>query len=88
VVAGKGTKSVNGDCAYSGDCNTGTPPFPPGILFLLIPYEYKVGTGAFHRFDTVLQLHSLAGNTLTTTKAGATGTTTVAAATTLIAACP
>jgi len=89
VVAGKGTQSELGDCAYSGQCNGG-PPFTPGIIFFIIPYEYRVGAGAFHRFDTVLQIHSLAadGNTLNTTKANASDSTTVTAVTTLIPECP
>ena len=89
VVAGKGTKSILGDCAYSGHCG-GAPPFAPGSLSLSIPYEYKVGTGPFRRFDVVSQVHALAADasTLTTDKAGANGTTTVAAATALIAVCP
>ncbi len=89
VSAGKGTKSLLGDCAISGDCCT-TAPFAAGSLTLAIPYEYKVGTGAFHRFITVMQVHSLAadGSTLTTSKGGASGSTTVAAGTSLIPTCP
>src|SRR6185295_14431678 len=45
VVAGMGTQSVLGDCAYSGHCGT-APPFLPGSITVSIPYEYKVGTGA------------------------------------------
>ncbi len=90
VVAGKGTQDFPPpDCAYSGHCGT-APPFAPGSITLNIPYEYKVGTGAFHRFFTVTQQHVLAADssTLMTTKAGASGTTTVATATTAIAQCP
>lgn len=89
VSAGKGTKSLLGDCAISGDCCTAAP-FAAGSLTLAIPYEYKVGTGAFHRFVTVMQVHSLAadGSTLTTSKGGASGSTTVAAGTSLIPTCP
>ena len=90
VVAGKGTQDLPPpDCAYSGHCGT-APPFAPGSITLTIPYEYKVGAGAFHRFATVTQLHTLAADasTLTTSKAGATGTTTVAAATAAIPQCP
>lgn len=89
VIAGKGTKSVLGDCAYSGHCG-GLPPFAPGIIGLFIPYEYKVGTGSFRRFATVFQVHSLGADasTLTTRKAGANGSTTVTAPTALIGVCP
>jgi hypothetical protein len=89
VITGKGTKSVLGDCAYSGSCG-GSPPFTPGNLSFSIPYEYKVGTGAFIRFTTVNQSHSLApdASTLSSSKAGASGTTTVAAVTSLIGSCP
>jgi hypothetical protein len=84
-----GTLAARGDCAYSGHCG-GSPPFTPGSITLTIPYEYRVGTGPFRNFRTVTQRHSLAANasTLTTTKAGATGTTTVTSATVTIAACP
>ncbi len=90
VVAGKGTQDLPPpDCAYSGFCGT-APPFAPGSVTLSIPYEYKVGAGAFHRFFVVTQQHTLAADasTLTTSKAGASGTTTVATATTTIAQCP
>jgi hypothetical protein len=89
VVSGKGTQSLLGDCAYSGYCSGG-PPFVPGSISLNIPYEYKVGTGSFHAITTVAQVHTLAADasTLTTTKAGASGTTTVAAATETITQCP
>ena len=90
VVAGKGTQDLPPpDCAYSGHCG-GAPPFAPGSLTVDIPYEYKVGTGAFHPIRNVPQVHTLAADasTLTTTKAGATGTTTVAAASVALAQCP
>jgi peptidoglycan hydrolase-like protein with peptidoglycan-binding domain len=89
VVAGKGTRAVRGDCAYSGDCGT-SPPIPPGSLTLSIPYEYKVGAGAFHRFAIVAQVHSLAADasTLNTDKAGAHGDTRVAATSVVIPSCP
>jgi len=89
VIAGMGTRSVLGDCAYSGHCGT-APPFVPGSITVTIPYEYKVGTGAFHSITNVAQVHALApdASTLTSDKAGAHGTTTVAAATTVIAQCP
>jgi hypothetical protein len=90
VVAGLGTQDLPPpDCAYSGHCG-GSPPFTPGSITLTIPYEYRVGGGAFHRITTVSQVHTLAadGSTLTTTKAGASGTTTVATATTALAQCP
>jgi outer membrane protein OmpA-like peptidoglycan-associated protein len=89
VTAGMGTLSVLGDCAYSGHCG-GTPPFTPGAIIVLIPYEYRLGAGPFRSITTVAQVHTLAADasTLTTTKAGATGTTTVAAPTVTIAQCP
>jgi len=89
VVAGKGTQSVLGDCAYSGHCGA-APPFVPGSITVSIPYEYKVGAGRFRRFATVRQVHTLAadGSTLTSSKAGANGSTRVAAATVVIPQCP
>ena len=89
VVAGMGTQSLLGDCACSGDCNT-PPPFVAGSLTLSIPYEYKVGAGAFHAITNVPQVHTLAADlsTLTSSKAGATGTTTVAAGTVALPQCP
>lgn len=89
VVAGKGSKSRLGDCAYSGHCG-GAPPFAPGMLFLMIPYEYRVGPGPFRLFSVVLQMHTLAADatTLTTNKSNASGSTTVAAPTALIPVCP
>lgn len=89
VVAGKGTQSLLGDCAYSGHCGT-APPFVPGSITVNIPYEYKVGTGAFHAIRNVPQVHTLEADasTLTSSKAGATGSTTVAAAGVIIPQCP
>ena len=89
VIAGKGTQSVLGDCAYSGHCGT-APPFVPGSITVNIPYEYKVGTGAFHAIRNVAQIHTLDADasTLTSSKAGATGSTTVAAAGVIIPQCP
>jgi outer membrane protein OmpA-like peptidoglycan-associated protein len=89
VVAGKGSKSDEGDCAYSGHC-FGAPPFTPGSVFLVIPYEYKVGTGSFHHFTNVLQMHTLLGdaNTILTSKANASGSTTVTAPQSLTPECP
>jgi hypothetical protein len=89
VVAGMGTQSVLGDCAYSGHCGTAAP-FAAGSVTLVIPYEYRVGAGAFHSFTNVGQVHILAadGSTMATAKAGATGSTTVASATVVIVQCP
>jgi hypothetical protein len=90
VVAGKGTQSLLGDCACSGDCRTAAP-FVAGSISFSIPYEYKVGTGAFHAITNVPQLHTLAADlsTLTSSKGGgANGSTTVAAATVTLAQCP
>ena len=89
VVAGMGTQSELGDCAYSGFC-IAPAPFVPGSIMFVIPYEYRVGAGSFHRFTTVVQIHTLAADasTLTSSKAGANGTTNVAAATVVQAACP
>lgn len=89
VVAGMGTQSVLGDCAYSGHCGT-APPFGAGSVSLSIPYEYRVGAGAFHAIINVAQVHTLGadGSTLTSDKAGAHGDTTVAAATVVIVQCP
>jgi hypothetical protein len=89
VVAGMGTQSVLGDCAYSGHCG-GAAPFAAGSLSFSIPYEYSVPPDPFHAITTVVQTHTLAADasTLTSSKAGANGATTVAAATVTIAACP
>ena len=89
VVAGMGTQSVLGDCAYSGHCG-GAAPFAAGSLSFSIPYEYSVPPDPFHAITTVAQVHTLAADasTLTSSKAGANGTTTVAAATVTIPACP
>jgi hypothetical protein len=89
VVAGKGTQAHVGDCAYSGDCCNEAPPFTLGMIAFTIPYEYKVGAGPFHKIRDVPQLHILTtGGTLMTSKAGARGSTTMAAATATIAVCP
>lgn len=87
VVAGKGTQSRRGDCATSGDC-CGIP-LAAGSVSLSIPYEYKVGAGAFRAITNVPQVHALAANlsTLTTDKAGAHGDTTVAAPSATVAGC-
>ena len=89
VVVGMGTQSVLGDCVYSGSCPEG-PPFIPGSITLNIPYEYRVGTGPFSQITEVAQVHALApdASTLTTSKAGANGTTTVASPTVKIPQCP
>ena len=78
VVSGKGTETDQDDCAYSGWC-TNTPPFSPGSVSLSIPHEYKVGGGSAHPFAPVSQVHTVEadGNTLTTTKDGENGKTTV-----------
>lgn len=78
VIGGRGTETVRDDCAYSGHCGS-AHPLIPGSVSGNIPHEYKVlGStgGAFHAFAPVLQHHSLAADrlTLTTTKAGASGT--------------
>jgi hypothetical protein len=82
VTSGKGTGPNGRDSAYSGHCG-GSAPFTPGSISFAIPYEYKVGSGSFHRFATVDQVHTLAADAsaLTTDKAGAHGDTTVTAAT-------
>jgi outer membrane protein OmpA-like peptidoglycan-associated protein len=87
VVAGLGTQSLLGDCAYSGDCGTAAP-FAAGGLTYSIPYEYRVGAGAFHAIVNVPQLHFHFFGGLSTGKAGALGTTTVGSATVTIPACP
>jgi len=88
VAAGKGTRSGAIDCAYSGDCGV-DPPFRPGNTRFAIPYEYKIGSGPFHRFTTVNQIHVLApgGIILVTTKAGAIGTTSVSRPTFTVPRC-
>jgi hypothetical protein len=75
VVAGLGSKANAVDNIYSGD--PGTPaPFASGSITFNIPYEFKVGTGAFKRFATVIQRSSLAADqvTLVSSKAGASVT--------------
>jgi hypothetical protein len=88
VVAGNGTQAVRGDCVYSGDCQQAAP-FVSGSITFSIGYEYKVGAGPFHNIATVVQQSSLAadGVTLTSSKAGANGQTTVASPTVAIAGC-
>ena len=90
VVAGMGTQSTLGDCALSGDCCKAAVPFVAGSEGLSIPYEYKVGAGAFHPITNVPQSHSLGADltTLTSSKGGASGSTTVTAASASIAQCP
>ena len=92
VASGKGTQAVRGDCVYSGDCplTAPSPPFTPGSISFSIPYEYKIGAGAYHHFATVLQVSALKSDasTLTSDKAGAHGDTTVAAGTVTIPGCP
>jgi hypothetical protein len=89
VVSKKGTQTNGSDCVYSGDPGTASP-FAPGSISYDIPYEYKVGTGSFHKFATVKQVSTLdkGGSKLTSSKAGATGDTTVASSTVAIPACP
>ena len=62
----------------------------PGSLSFSIPYEYRVPPDPFHAITTVAQVHTLAADasTLTSSKAGANGTTTVAAATVVQPQCP
>jgi peptidoglycan hydrolase-like protein with peptidoglycan-binding domain len=89
VVAKKGTEGVSFDCVYSGDCQQ-TAPFRPGAITISIPYEYQVGNLGFHKFATVDQVSTLEADasTLTSAKAGAKGTTTVAAGTVTLTECP
>jgi hypothetical protein len=58
VVAGKGTQSRVQDKVCSGDPAT-LPPFETGQILYVIPYEYQVGTGPFHRFTSVVQTCTL-----------------------------
>jgi hypothetical protein len=58
VVAGKGTQSRIQDKVCSGDPAT-LPPFETGQILYVIPYEYQVGTGPFHRFTSVVQMCTL-----------------------------
>ena len=71
------------------DCGTAAP-FVAGSITFSIPYEYKVGINPFRAITTVTQTHTLAADltTLTSGKAGASGTTTVAAASVTIVQCP
>jgi hypothetical protein len=89
VVSGKGTQSNSGDCVDSGDPGT-PPPFTPGSITFDIPYEYKVGGGSFYKFTTVRQQSVLDkdGTTLTSSKVGAVGSTTVPSPTFAIPECP
>jgi hypothetical protein len=78
VTAGKGTQAHARDSIYSGDPGT-RAPFAPGAITYSIPYEYTVGAGPYHRFATVTQRSDLGADavTLSSSKAGAVGTTTV-----------
>lgn len=89
VVSKKGTKTNGADCIYSGDPGTASP-FAPGSIRYDIPYEYKVGGGSFFKFATVIQISTLDqdGSKLNSSKAAASGDTTVASASDAIAACP
>jgi len=75
VVPGVGSRANAIDNIYSGDPGT-PPPFAPGSITFNIPYEFKVGSGAFKRFATVTQRSSLAADriTLASSKAGASVT--------------
>lgn len=90
VVSQKGTKVANGgDCVYSGDPGS-TPPFKKGSITFDIPYEYKVGWGTFYPFATVTQESTLDsdGSALKSSKANASGETTVASPTVINMECP
>jgi len=78
VVAGKGTRTLAKDKACSGDPAT-PAPFASGSIKYVIPYEYQVDGGAFHRFASVTQLSTFdrKSSALSTVKAGARGSTTV-----------
>jgi hypothetical protein len=78
VVAGKGTRANVKDEVYSGDPGTAAP-FVPGDITYSIPYEYKVGAGAFIPMTKhVMQAITLvAPDKLTASKAGANGDATV-----------
>jgi len=83
VVSGQGTETIDDDCAYSGDCQT-APPFPAGSISFNIPHEYRiVGSGTYHPFSPVFQIHSLAadGVSLSTKKDRATDSLNVSAST-------
>lgn len=72
VMAGKGTKSMGVDEIYSGDPGT-APPFTPGHIDFNIPYQFRVGSGAWKQFATILQRCELgSGGALSASKAGAT----------------
>jgi hypothetical protein len=76
-------RGCGGKTRTSGDPQT-PPPFAPGHIIFDIPYQYKVGGGAFIPFSNVHQiseLHSDPAQTLTSDKAGENGTTTVPAGT-------
>lgn len=87
VVAGKGTQSRIQDKVCSGD--PGTPaPFDMGSILYVIPYEYQVANGPFHRFTSVVQMctftpldPSQSKADLHAYKAGASALTTLGAAT-------
>ena len=85
VVGGKGTQMNAVDHVYSGHCGKTSFFTNSGSEEYDIPYEYKVGSGSFHNFATVVHLATcLSSGSLTIQKAGAQGDTTIDSATVTI----
>ncbi len=74
VVAGRGTKADGFDDAYTGDPNV-EPPFAAGTENCRIPYQYRVGSGPWHNFTTLLQHadYNASSHTARESKGGASG---------------
>jgi hypothetical protein len=71
VVSGRGTLWAATDNIYSGDPGT-APPFTPGTETCVIPWDFRVGTNTWKRFDTLTHQCSLAtGGVLNVSKGGA-----------------
>jgi hypothetical protein len=85
VTASRGTVMDANDHVYSGHCGP-APANPTGRELYNIPYEYKVGSGAFHRMTSVAdhEITCEATGALHARKAGAAADTTVSSPTVTI----
>jgi hypothetical protein len=85
VTSGRGTVMDARDHIYSGHCGA-APANPSGRELYNIPYDYQVGSGAFHRLPVTAD-HDITCETsgaLHARKAGAQADTTVSSATVTI----
>ncbi|SHN10798.1 hypothetical protein SAMN05192549_104353 [Duganella sacchari] len=72
-VAGKGSKVIANDTAYTGYCNFGTP-YSAGTFDWPIPWKFRLNGGADKVFATVHQRFTInAAGDMTVSKAGANG---------------